>query len=132
MIHTRKDADDIVFLMYVGHSHQPFSEYYLDQLGSERIVLVYDCCHAGAIGKTRRKEGREILCSSRGDEESYGYDTQYAIFSYYLTLAFNGCYPPVSAEDAFKYAAPKTTAISPNHQHPVMYDDYPGDIIVIP
>ena len=131
----KEDADDIVFLMYVGHTSQPFSNYYVDQFGSERIILVYDCCYAEGQGKNLRKEGREILCSSRGDEESYEIlfgSTPYGIFSYYLSLAFNGCYPPVSAEDAFKWAAPKTTTLSPNHQHPVMYDDYPGEIPVIP
>ena len=101
--------------MYSGHSNQPFSKYYVDQLGAERIVLVYDCCHAGAIGETMREEGREILCSSRGDEESTEGNfsgTSYSAFIYYLIQGFTNPMVDknrdgwISAQEAFEYAKP--------------------------
>ena len=55
--------------MYTGHTSQPFSKRYVDQFGSERIVLIYDCCYAELMGKNMRKEGRDthVIERTRGE-----------------------------------------------------------------
>jgi len=84
------------------------------------------------------EEGRIILAASRWNEYAYGDSgLKNGIFSYYLTQGLKGLADgingymknnEVSAEEAFTYAAPLTTARARNPQHPQMYDGIPGEV----
>jgi len=80
--------------------------------------------------------------SSKEREESYGDrfgNTWYGIFSYYLIQGFTNPMVDknhdewISAQEAFDYAKPLTTRHMHKYnreQHPVMYDNYPGEISI--
>ncbi len=127
----KEDKNDIILLFYKGHTLCPFCNKYVNRLGGA-VVVILDTCYAGSF--SGRFPRAEMLMSARADEKSYLEPGIGGIFTYYVCQALrSSSFDPnndgwVSAEEAFNYAAPRTTERSPNHQHPVFYDGYPGDI----
>jgi len=88
------------------------------------------------------KPGRVILMSSGRFEISWAsYILQNGIFSYFLIEGFEGKADDVnqdgwiSAEEAFKYAKPRTTLFARlkliTFQHPRIYDGYKGELNIV-
>ena len=88
-------------------------------------------------------EGRLILASSMDEESSWSSDNlKSGVFTYYLAQGMKGAADGVngyekdgmvSAEEAFAYAAPLTTAYAASRgksQHPQMYDGVEGEVIL--
>ena len=118
---------------------------WLRPLESEGVVVILDTCHAGQYETNLSDGGRVVLMSSRADELSWNtsFDDagDYGVFSYYLLEAFsefsiadaNRDYE-LSAEELFQYAEPKTvseTSEFESIQHPVLSDQYPGDLSIL-
>ena len=118
---------------------------WLSALDSERVVIVLDTCYAGRYETNLSGSGRVVLMSSRADEVSWNtsfYDGGWhSAFSYYLLEALsefsiadaNRDYE-LSAEEIFHYAEPETISVTSDFgstQHPVLSDDYPGELSLL-
>ena len=123
---------------------------WLRPLESEGVVVILDTCHAGQYETNLSGSGRVVLMSSRADELSWNtsFDgTDYGVFTYYLLEALsefsiadaNRDYE-LSAEELFQYAEPETVSEitewnteSPGYdiQHPVLSDDYSGELSLL-
>ena len=72
--------------------------------------------------------------SSKSNEHSYASDgLRNSIFVYFMLEGLIGAADSnhddwVSAEEAFDYAAPKTTERAVKPQHPQIYDGCPGEV----
>jgi len=114
----------------------------LDKMGSRSILVIIDSCGSGeAIYKPNGSklylpsDGRVIMASSNASESSWGGTSKLkiSIFTYYLIEAFSGKGDLnkdkiVSAEESFKYAAPRTASHvfwGRYKQHPDISDGYP-------
>lgn len=118
---------------------------WLRRLESENAVIILDNCHAGRFETSLSDTGRVVLMSSRADESSWNalFDDRgwYGVFSYYLLEALgefdiagaNRDYE-LSAEELFWYAEPETISCTTPWdaiQHPVMSDQYPGELTLL-
>jgi len=115
----------------------------LRAITARKIVVVFDCCHAGGIGQPknanapsikaglpesyydalRKGRGRAILASSRSSEYSYllsGADN--SLFTKHLLAGIQGGIPShdglIRIFDLFEYIQPLVTGEQPN-QHPL-------------
>jgi len=116
---------------------------WLSVLDSEKVVIILDMAHAGRFEANLRDSGRIILMSSRSDEACWDSNTlNDDIFLYYIMEAFSdfdaadsNSNMELSAEEVFNYAQPKTIDCSvedaPETQHPVMSDDYAGELSLL-
>lgn len=123
---------------------------WLRPLESERVAIILDTCYAGQHETNLSDSGRVVLMSSRADELSWNtsfHGTAYGVFTYYLLKALsefsiadtNRDYE-LSAEEVFQYAETETVSAttewhtkSPGYdiQHPVLSDDYPGELSLL-
>ena len=153
----KEDADDVVLFYFSGHgnSHSMstsdlsvineflFKIYFLDKLYTNKTVLILDFCESGGFMSYVQGEGRLILASSMDEESSWSSDNlKSGVFTYYLAQGMKGAADGVngyekdgmvSAEEAFAYAAPLTTAYAASRgksQHPQMYDGVEGEVIL--
>jgi len=118
---------------------------WLSRLESENVVIILDACHAGRFETTLSDSGRVVLMSSQADEDSW--NSQFddkgwrGAFSYYLLEALsefddadsNRDYE-LSVEELFWYAEPETISFTTpldTIQHPVMSDQYSGEITML-
>jgi hypothetical protein len=110
---------------------------------ARKVVVVFDCCHAGGIGQPknvaasvmktgfsdgyydalRTGRGRAILASSRNTEYSYVLPgAENSLFTQHLLAGLRGGIPSedglVRIFDLFEYLQPRVTADQPN-QHPI-------------
>lgn len=114
----------------------------LRALPARKVVVIFDCCHAGGIGQAKGAEaafksglsdalyaalaagrGRAILASSRGDELSWILPGDAnSLFTKHLLAGLAGAIPSpdglIRIFDLFEYLQPKVTADRAN-QHPV-------------
>lgn len=116
---------------------------WLDTLDSDKVVIILDTSYAGRFESNLSGSGRVVLMSSRSDEDSSESSTlQHGYFSYYTLEALRGFEAAdsdsnfeLSAEEIFNYAQPKTTDRSqrdaPEVQHPLMRDDYAGQLSLL-
>jgi hypothetical protein len=154
------DANDTVFFSFSGHGSDYLNGYFCpydalpisisndissSQLASAfwsvdagKTVILLDICYAGKFQSSLSKNGRVILMTSRSDElswESPGLGN--SVFGYFFIRALdrfddadaNGDYE-LSAEEIAEYAAPLTTTFE-NAQHPVMDDQYSGELALL-
>jgi hypothetical protein len=110
---------------------------------ARRVVVVFDCCHAGGIGQPKggaipaltpglsesyyaglaATRGRVILASSRDGEFSYvPAGSDYGLFTQHLLAGLQGGAAGADGQvrifDLFEYLQPRVTATQP-HQHPL-------------
>ncbi len=117
---------------------------WLRLLESENVVIILETCHAGRFETSLSDSERVVLMSSPTDEVSWSTPFNvgwHGVFSYYLLEAFgefdiadaNRDYE-LSAEELFWYAEPETIWLTTpwdTIQHPVMSDQYPGELILL-
>ena len=145
---SKEDEDDIVLFFFSGHGFYgnsiavyPWNLFYMsrldenmDKLGSKNMVLIFNSCFSGGFQNYLAQPGRVILMSSKSNEYSYmSLQLKNGIFTYFLLEGFAGSADSnhdgwVSAEEAFDYAAPKTTERAIKPQHPQIYDGCPGEV----
>jgi len=118
---------------------------WLRRLESESVVIILDACHAGRFETSLSDSGRVVLMSSRADEASwtalFGDRDRYSVFSSCLFKALSefdiadaNCDYELSAEELFWYAEPETISFTTpwdTIQHPVMSDQYPGELTLL-
>ncbi len=115
----------------------------LRAIPARKIVVIFDCCHAGGIGQPKdptaptikaglpdsfynalkQGRGRGILASSRDTESSWVMpDAANSLFTQHLLAGIRGGIPSddglIRIFDLFEYIQPKVTADQPN-QHPI-------------
>jgi hypothetical protein len=114
----------------------------LRAIHARKVVVVFDCCHAGGIGQPKDSaalelkalpesyyetlktgRGRVILASSRSSESSYVLPgATNSLFTQYLLAGLRGGAPGpggvIRIFDLFHYLQPKVTGDQPN-QHPI-------------
>jgi len=149
--------DDTVLIYFTGHGYENYLLAYdalyehtyiaesdlsswLYPIKARNIAIVLSTCHAGSFRDKLAKSGRVSLFSSRSDESSWGTHSS-GIFGKYLILAIanftkvdTNSNRELSMEELFAYAGPKTTANLAEcnkQQHPLMQDDYPGELSVL-
>ena len=130
-------------LAHTAISGREFSEA-LCQLRSRRVLVIFDCCHAGGIGDPKHTTsselkaglpeayytnlakgwGRVIIASSRPNEVSYVYQgDQNSLFTKHLLDGLQGkalvVGQYVRVFDLFSYIQPKVTEEQPS-QHPMI------------
>jgi hypothetical protein len=154
------NADDTVFFSFTGHGSDYLNGYFCpydtlpdsassaissSQLESAfwpvdagKTVIMLDICFAGKFESTLSESGRVILMASRSDEYSWEASVLgNGVFGHYVVKALqnfdeadtNGDYE-LSAEEIARYAAPLTTQFE-SSQHPVMDDQYPGELALL-
>ena len=149
----RAGADDTALFYFCGHSApQNLGTYdnyildwqlaeWLDELCSQKVVVILDTCYAGSFGKALGRNGRVVLMGCQPHESSLeDRELGYGVFTYYILQAFsnfdsvdtNRDYE-ISAEEIFEYAEPNTIEeiVAPwanlpalsrgNVQHPALY-----------
>lgn len=115
----------------------------LHAIPARKVVVVFDCCHAGGIGQPKDAtapvlksgfsdeyydalkagRGRVILASSRSTEFSWIlHGAENSLFTQHLLAGLRGGIPSedglIRIFDLFEYLQPKVTAAQPN-QHPI-------------
>ena len=155
---SNEDGNDTVLFYYSGHSDKgyiaSYNAYYestwissrelanwLRPLESERVTIILDTCYAAAFNNKLSGSGRVILASSQANELSYSAGGD-SVFTYYILEALdefdiadaNYNYE-LSAEELFQYAEPETIEQTEDYpkgtQHPVMSDDYSGELSLL-
>lgn len=119
-----------------------FTEF-LSAIAARKVLVFFDCCHSGAIGqisgttegglksgltedlydRLKQGQGRAIIASSRGSEESWVLPgDENSLFTKHLLAGLRG---GINSEDGlirlfdiFEYLQPRVTADEPR-QHPV-------------
>lgn len=121
-----ENKDDVIVFVYIGHGGGYVNFYYLqpyfDNFGSSTVMIV-DCCYAGDEVKNFIGGDREILASSKADEESwYGAvpkEGRGCFFTIFLCQALREGY--ATTRTAFDVAAYRTTSFQ-SIQHPQFFD----------
>jgi len=114
----------------------------LHAIRARKVVVVFDCCHAGGIGRPKGGAAPEvkalpesyyealmagrgwlILASSRSTESSYVLPgAQNSLFTQHLLAGLQGGIPSddglIRVFDLFEYLQPRVTGDQP-HQHPI-------------
>ena len=123
-------------------SGDEFTEALLN-IPARKVVVVFDCCHAGGIGQPKEAtaptlkvgfsesyydalkqgRGRVILASSRSTEYSYVLpNAENSLFTQHLLQGLRGGIPSedglIRIFDLFEYLQPRVTGDQPN-QHPI-------------
>jgi len=107
----------------------------LDKLELKNMTLIFCCCYSGGLQDYLAQSGRVILMETARNETACSGTLGNSPFIYFLLEAFDGQADNnhdswVSAEEAFNYAAPKTTDYFKKiHRsvHPQIYDGYPTE-----
>jgi Caspase domain/TIR domain len=115
----------------------------LRAIPSQKVIVVFDCCHSGGIGQPKDAEapvlktgfpdsyyealkqgrGRVIFASSRSSEFSYVLPgAANSLFTQHLLAGLRGGIPSddglIRVFDLFEYLQPRVTGAQPN-QHPI-------------
>lgn len=115
---------------------------------ARRKMMFIMACHSGSFtkkyGKTNdsrrtynKKSNVLLFLSSKADE--YSWETgamDNSFFYHYLLEGLKGEADKnkdkkVTARELFNYVAPRTTIISDNKQHPVMWGKFPDDMVIV-
>jgi len=147
-IDFKEDNDDIVLLQFSGHGGESIIAVYpwdvfhasdldkdLDKLESKNMALIFQSCGSGGLQDYLGQSGRVILAAAAKGESAWVGNLGNCVFIYFLLEAFDGQADTnhdgwVSAEEAFNYAAPKTTEYLERYGkslHPQIYDGYPTE-----
>ncbi len=119
----------------------------LRAIPARKLVVIFDCCHAGGIGQPKyptipeitgglpdnyydqlvQGKGRVIFASSRNTEQSYVTSgSTNSVFTKHLIAGLKGGITSndglIRIFDIFEYLQPKVTADQPN-QHPIFKSD---------
>ncbi|MCB8749528.1 caspase family protein [Planktothrix agardhii 1806] len=119
----------------------------LRAIPARKLVVIFDCCHAGGIGQPKdptipeikgglpdnyydqlvQGKGRVIFASSRHTEQSYVTSgSNNSVFTKHLIAGLKGGITSndglIKIFDIFEYLQPKVTAEQPN-QHPIFKSD---------
>ncbi|MCD6222716.1 MAG: caspase family protein [Thermoplasmata archaeon] len=120
-----------------------FEHYFGEVMYSQKQIFIFDSCNSGGFIEAPTnitRDGRIIIASSLMKEASYGSrKLNSGIFSYYFIQGLRGSADgidgysrnnEISAEEAFTYAAPRTTEYAIKPQHPEMYDGIEGEVML--
>ncbi len=127
----------------------------LHAIPARKVVVMFDCCHAGGIGQPKDMavpelkaglsertyealmagRGRVILASSRSDEFSYVLPgAENSLFTYHLLAGLRGGVPGpggvIRIFDLFNYVQSRVTAEQPN-QHPIFKAEVEENLAVV-
>ena len=120
----------------------------LNKIQAERLLVLFDCCHAGGIGDVKggvltpdavvksgldeklydrlgQGKGRAVIASSRSDEVSWVFpDMPNSLFTHHMLQALKGNAPMrgdglVRLFDLFEYVSERVSADQPQ-QHPIL------------
>lgn len=135
------DANEIIWDAQLKEWFSGFS--------SQRVVFVFDTCHAGAMESYLEAPGREVVMSSKANQYSYtfylgGEDGKVGegMFTHFFVVEgiLNGeadgyflgsdkTYPNISVEEAFEYSNDFVPLATFNRQIPVLDDQYKDDLV---
>ena len=144
-------ASDTALFYFCGHSASQYLGSYdylisdqqmaqwLDELHSQKVIVVLDTCYAGSFRDELGNNGRVVLMSCQPSETSLeDRELEHAVFTHYILKALDNFAESdvnrnyeLSAKEIFDYANPKTAAevVAPfanltadsNTQHPTIY-----------
>lgn len=107
--------------------------YLLNRLDSQGIAVLIDACFSGGMFDSNHKNNRVMMSSSEEDEFGSGID-----FAKFMMIGMQGYADNindggngdgvVSAEEAFSYAAPRYIDLVQEYCHPVIKDEYEGEL----
>lgn len=151
-------TEDALILYYSGHGYDGGFKSYDDYLSYEELrkvlkmcicnskIVFADACHTGSLrsGKKRKDSGNKkwesnvmLFLSSRGEEESH-YSSVFSasVFTHYLCLGLGGAADSntdkcITAKELFDYVSVSVSNFMNGKQHPVMWGNFPADMIVI-
>lgn len=115
---------------------------WIDELETDKIIVIIDACHSGALIPRLSKPGRIILTSCQNDQLSYGsLSLNSGVFSYFIREAFYNALESdisgdhvVSAEEVFCYSNTSVVGYwGPDnvYQNPQISDQYDGEMELI-
>ncbi|MFA6048018.1 MAG: caspase family protein [Parcubacteria group bacterium] len=120
-------------------------------LATNRIVFIFDTCHAGGLASYLQGTGREVVMSSAENQYSYTYylggesnmlgegsfahffnvDGMYnGLADGYNMFAPNGIDGKVAVEEAYSYAKKFVPIDTSNHQIPALNDKFTDDLML--
>lgn len=122
---------------------------WFSNLSTQRVVFVFDTCHAGTLEGYLEASNREVVMSSRADQYSYTFylggedgNLGEGMFTHFFVLEgmYNGkadgyflgadkTYPNISVEEAFEYSKDFVPLATFNRQIPVLNDQYENDLV---
>ncbi|MCD6322143.1 MAG: caspase family protein, partial [Clostridiales bacterium] len=135
---------------------------WISELNPSNICLIFDSCHSGGMERNNQTIIRTnnqtqfdleysndfsydlksvckiILSAARANESSGEYtELKHGVFSYYIIQALQdhgdtNSDGEIQVEELFDYVRDEVIVYTNGNQHPEIYDNYPGDMLISP